>query len=277
MKYSKTSWVCPVCKNKNPPSALYCGKCGAKKEFSDETRSRNILIPICIAAVLLVGVIVCVLFSAFGSENGNRTEAVQRQSTNSTGTAGSPQAGKKQAAQNADALFNAFLKSHPEYAYAARLDLDGDGTEEMLVSEGKDDSIAYLCAVSQDGKRVVTWGLSSRFGDFRYDADAKSLAISSSGTGAREYCFLKHRGDTIEVRHVGYTSDSVNEALFAYTETISGGDSAYVDYTFGLVEDEYTWELDLAFLSSHKISVEEYDRWEKHYNSLPVIMRRPVQ
>ena len=262
MKANQESWTCNDCGRKNPPGALYCGGCGAKKENqvapppvktqpqpsnypTDKTRISKPLIAVCVAAAFLVALAAFALLRHGGTNTGKT-----------------------------NALFDAFLKNHPEYAYAAQLDLDGDSVKEMLVSEYDHDMRSWLCVVSQDGKRINFWGLSSRYGDFRYDADTNRLAVHTSGTGMAEYCFIKLNGDELEVWHVGRNSDTLSGYFYAFTERVPGGGERYVSYSYGEFKGQ-PGRLDMDFLSKNAISQAEYDKWERKYDGLPLIERKP--
>ena len=121
-------------------------------------------------------------------------------------------------------------------------------------------------SLSQSRSSVIVEPLS-------YDAETKRLAAHSGGTGVAEYCFIKLSGDTLEVWHVGRTSNSQEGYFYAFTETIPCGDDKYLHYSYG---ERELGKLDYNFLSKNEISEAEYDKWEEEYHLLPILERKPL-
>lgn len=240
-------WFCGKCGAENLQDSNYCQKCGAPKEPAKKVVDPKVVTIVVLAVIIFaLGVLLIILVC------GENEPGVNQNSYKS--------------------LFDDYSKLHPKYSYFVQLDLDGNAVPERLLSEHENDVFACLCAISQDGKRINSWYLSSRFGDYRYDAETKRLAAHSGGTGVAEYCFIKLSGDTLEVWHVGRTSNSQEGYFYAFTETIPCGDDKYLHYSYG---ERELGKLDYNFLSKNEISEAEYDKWADKYDLLPVLERKP--
>ena len=118
-----------------------------------------------------------------------------------------------------------YLSEHPEYGFAAFLDIDENGVEEMLVSDSAplpDRCAALLCLVSSDGSRVLVWRLASRNG-IRCDASAHGIVIESGGTGVAELCSVTPDGDGLRVLRLGKNCSrpDLGEYYYRFTDFVS--------------------------------------------------------
>lgn len=240
-------WFFRKCGAENLQDSNYCQKCGTPKEPIKKVVDPKDVTIVVLAVIIVVLGALLILFIYGGDKPGINQNSYK-------------------------SLFDDYSKLHPEYSYSVQLDLDGNAVPEQLFSEREDGMFARLCTVSQDGKRINSWYLTSRFGDYRYDVETKRLAVHSGGTGRAEYCFIKLSGDALEVWHVGRTSDSQEGYFYAFTETIPSGDEEFLHYSYG---EKELGRLDYDFLSKNKVSVAEYDKWEEKYNLLPVLERLP--
>lgn len=184
-------------------------------------------------------------------------------------------------AAKANELFAACLKQHPEYVSAVRFDLNGDGVDEMLVSEAEEfPTEATLYILSVDGTRLLNWQLFSRFGDYRYDDRAQRLITSTSGSGVAEYSMISIAGDELIVRNIGKNLSllDLGDCYYDYTKAASSGENPYGKYSFGIsCAPEGYWIPNLDILDGHAISREEYIKWHDYFQSVNSLQFTPTE
>lgn len=183
--------------------------------------------------------------------------------------AGTPQAEK---AARANELLAACLKEHPEYVSAICFDLDGNGVNEMLASETENmPTRATLYALSNDGKRLLSWRLFSRFSSFAYDSSNRTLTTDSSGTGVNEFCTMSLSGNDLVVRHIGKNLEfhDLGDRYYDYSEIVSGLSGDYVRYSFGqIASSNGTISPDWSILQDCEISGTDYEAWHDYYSHI---------
>ncbi len=155
-----------------------------------------------------------------------------------------------------------YLSEHPEYGFAAFLDIDENGVEEMLVSDSAplpDRCAALLCLVSSDGSRVLVWRLASRNG-IRCDASAHSIVIESGGTGVAELCSVTPDGDGLRVLRLGKNCSrpDLGEYYYRFTDFVSE-EMEGIPFSFGEKPGpEGSAEPDRELLEKNRISETDY-------------------
>lgn len=178
-----------------------------------------------------------------------------------------------------EAIFDAYLLAHPEYKYATWLDVNQDGTDELLVSVSDnhlDRIYATLCSLSLDGQSLLTWRLYSHYSPITYDPEDRAVIANSGGTGVFERCIMQLEGDTLIVRHIGRKSPAYMPESYYYdaTENVPGGADIPVKYHYG---EQKNQQPDWDFLNKNAISEDEYDRLGSFYNSLEAIELLPIE
>lgn len=168
-----------------------------------------------------------------------------------------------------DALFQTYLRIHPEYKYGTWIDTNQDGVKELLVSssDNRVEKIpAVLCALSSDGQKLYTWKLYSGGWPFKYDPEENTVVCDISGTGVYERFVVRLSGDSLNVRHIGRKSqaDRQESYYYDYTDEIPGGEDVLLYPRYGEVPGSPgipDWE----FLDQYGITIEEYEAIGKYY------------
>jgi len=186
-----------------------------------------------------------------------------------------PASGGAEKAAEAGRQYAQCLEDHPEYLSGVLFDLNGDGVDELLVSEEERFPVrAVLYALSMDGKRLLSWKLFSRNSEFGFDADAGTLSVSSGGTGVRETCVMSLAGNDLLARHVGKNAVWPEEGTHYYdfSELIPASEVETVRYSFGLITTpEHFTTPDRDVLEGHAISEEDYQDCLAHYGAAELL------
>ncbi len=170
--------------------------------------------------------------------------------------------------------FDKYLEDNPQLKYAAFLDINGDGTEEMIAAEQltADWQTVTLCVRGRDGS-ITDYFFSSRYSPVAYDRMNHALIGDSGGTGAFAYCALTLRGEKpyllLTGREYIYGNTAADERLFyfrkeGYAEKVPEGYLQIKEYINDEEISESEFENYAAYLSELKsLELKELENFGK--------------
>lgn len=173
-------------------------------------------------------------------------------------------------------VFKSYISRHPEYGYAAFIDMNGDGTDEMVLTDTvmPERVNARLCILTDGGRDMVDVKIYSHYSPLLYWQENGVLAWDTGGTGAYAIGSLSLYGtelfQNIVGREIKYSGNSEHTEYYYkmadieldgyHGGTIIAGQTGFKSY-----RDDVSWYLICE--NEYNMMMEDYNNY-RYYSPL---------